>query len=167
MNRRESAAAALQRRWPKTATERFLSYAEPEPNSGCWLWMAARGGFGLRHGKFFFHGREIGAHRAAWLLFKGEIPHGMCVLHKCDMEWCVNPAHLFLGTQTENLRDMVAKGRSLRGERQPMARLTNEQVLDIRAKATSGLPAKVLAIQYSIARRTAERIIARARWRHL
>lgn len=84
----------------------------PEPNTGCWLWVAAeRSGYGQ------FYTRHNGerdcflSHRLSWLLHNGPIPPGLHVLHKCDTPLCINPRHLFLGTQRDNLEDMTRKGR--------------------------------------------------------
>lgn len=82
----------------------------PEPNTGCWLWL----GHGDRYGGISFPGNNrLGAHRVSYVAFIGEIPNGLFVLHKCDVPFCVNPGHLFLGTQADNLADMRAKGRSV------------------------------------------------------
>jgi len=90
----------------------------PEPNSGCWLWEGATlfNGYGVigRPGK---HNGNVLTHRASWEVHVGSIPEGMYVLHRCDNRRCVLPDHLFLGTQADNLADMVSKGRSCRGER--------------------------------------------------
>lgn len=87
--------------------DRFMRYALPEPNSGCWLWTASTFG---GYGQFGMgHGHVVGAHRAAWLLLRGPIPDDLFVLHKCDVKVCVNPDHLFLGTNKDNLDDFVAK----------------------------------------------------------
>lgn len=89
----------------------------PVPFSGCWLWTSSidTSGYGhLRYG-----GRVDKAHRVSWMASYGAIPEGMFVCHKCDVRSCVNPDHLFLGTTTDNMRDMMRKGRGLkaRGER--------------------------------------------------
>lgn len=98
--------------------ERFIRYVRENPN-GCWDWSGrvrsgGRGYFSLYdadHPK----GRHVRASRVAWVLAHGSIPDGLCVCHQCDRPLCVNPAHLFLGTQTDNLKDMRAKGRGFDG----------------------------------------------------
>ncbi|HEU4345899.1 MAG TPA: HNH endonuclease signature motif containing protein [Candidatus Binatia bacterium] len=67
-------------------------------------------GYGIYH----FLGKAYRCHRLSWILEKGGIPEGMCVLHRCDVPLCVNPKHLFLGTRNDNNQDMVAKGRASR-----------------------------------------------------
>lgn len=77
----------------------------PEPNSGCWIWVNGEQG---TYGKFALDigdRKEFRAHRAAFLLYKGEIPNGLHVLHTCDMRECVNPDHLYVGTNRQNMDD--------------------------------------------------------------
>lgn len=95
--------------------KRFERFVSPEPNSGCWLWTGA--GAGKGYGMFRYGGRRprgalMYAHRFAFSQWKSVIPEGMSVLHRCDVRCCVNPDHLFLGTQADNMRDMTAKGRN-------------------------------------------------------
>lgn len=98
----------------------------------CWEWTGAkdRDGYG-RFGCFNNFGRRImlGAHRAFWIMFKGEIPKGLCVLHSCDCPSCVNGYHLFLGTDLDNNRDMISKGRQ---KYVGSPKLTKEQVIEMR-----------------------------------
>lgn len=79
---------------------------------GCHIWTAARGKAGLGYGMIRNHGKYVVASRASYVIYKGEIPHGMVVCHRCDNPPCVNPAHLFLGTISDNAKDSVFKGRS-------------------------------------------------------
>lgn len=102
--------------WPKHRhiIDRFMDKIEPEPNSGCWLWTAAvsRLGYGTFRGESVYD-PERKAHRHSWKLFRGRIPDGLHVLHKCDVRCCVNPDHLWLGTQGDNVRDCFRKGRTM------------------------------------------------------
>lgn len=89
--------------------KRFLSKTKKELN-GCWTWTASKSG-SAGYGGFYFKGTKHYAHRVSWELHNGKIPNGMYVLHKCDNPSCVNPSHLFLGTQSDNINDSYAKGR--------------------------------------------------------
>jgi len=75
----------------------------------CWLWIGAKctGGYGI----FWYNGKLVNAHRFSYLQHKGEIPDGLYICHLCDTRECVNPEHLWLGTASENMRDMIAKNR--------------------------------------------------------
>src|SRR5216684_5016973 len=95
----------------RSVRERFEEKYIPEPNSGCWLWDGSLDshGYGQLSSK-----RGSRPHRASvvsYELYKGGVPNGWCVLHRCDVPCCVNPDHLWLGTRKENSIDMVEKGR--------------------------------------------------------
>ena len=88
--------------------QRFEAKFEPCPATGCWLWLA---GSSCGYGDFWLSGKNRKAHRVSWGLYRGEIPSGLNVCHHCDVKLCVNPAHLWLGTDDENMQDAVNKGR--------------------------------------------------------
>lgn len=102
--------------------------------NGCWLWTAGKDACG--YGNFKIEGVTVRAHRFAYRLEYGNIPVGMQVLHRCDTPACVRPSHLFLGTHTDNHADKISKGRQRGavGERNSHAKLTLEQVQEIRKK---------------------------------
>ncbi len=123
--------------------DRFHSKFRIDEITGCWLWTGAKkelgyGVIGLGHRTDGI----IKAHRAAYKLYNGDIPDGMCVLHKCDTPSCVNPGHLFLGSLKDNARDCVSKGRAVlpdnRGERATWAKLKSSDVLQIKKREMSG-----------------------------
>jgi hypothetical protein len=125
--------------------------------SACWQWQRARfrTGYGaLREPKI---GTTLLAHRVAWTLTRGAIPDGFHVLHRCDNRPCCNPAHLFLGTDADNVRDMDSKGRRRNGPRYGEAnsstKLTDAQVAAMRAEyAAGGATHRGLAEKYGVSR---------------
>ena len=136
--------------------------------SGCHIWMGGVNdqGYGLiRHGS-----RHKRAHRVAWEMAKGPIPDGMVILHRCDVPSCVNPDHLSIGTQAENLKDMFAKDRGRtpdnRGERQGSAKLTAEGVRQIR-KMDGTIPRKEIAEMFNIDTSNVGLICRRKAWAHV
>lgn len=138
----------------------------PEPFSGCWLWTAAQYPTGMGYGTFLFQGRTTPAHRASWEIYRGKIPDGICVLHKCDTPLCVNPDHLWLGTKLDNSRDAVSKGRrpSQRGDKNGNCKLSEDQVRMVRS---SPIPNTRMAKQLGIDRQTVWRIRTQISWKHL
>jgi transcriptional regulator with XRE-family HTH domain len=137
------------RTWPSLADRlaaRVDSSAGPD---ACWPWTAAltTTGYGS------FGGNSGGAaHRVAYVVANGPIPDGLGVLHRCDNRQCCNPAHLFVGSQYDNMRDMAAKGRTGRitGERSVRAKLTDAQVDEIRGRRQAGATLKSLAAEYGV-----------------
>lgn len=112
-------------------TERFWDKVDLKDDKECWEWKRATqskkyGSVGIGNGKTAL------AHRVAFMLSNGEIPPGLCVLHKCDNRKCVNPTHLFLGTIQDNNRDMHNKGRHAKGEKNGRSKLTTDDVNRIR-----------------------------------
>lgn len=107
------------------------------------------------------------AHRFVWELVYGPVPDGLCVLHKCDNPPCVNPDHLFLGTNLDNIRDRHAKGRTAFGTHVGMAKLTEPQVVAIRIRLNAGEAVAELAREYGVTKGTIWNIKAYRLWRHL
>jgi hypothetical protein len=136
-----------------------------EPNSYCWLWLSTihDSGYGL----LWRNGKHVRAHRVSYEHFVGPIPEGLHVCHRCDVPCCVNPDHLFLGTHCDNMRDMASKARASHGERRPGARLTADDVLNIRRSAAAGVSQASLARKYCVSEVSVSRIVRRKAWRHV
>ena len=142
-----------------TVAERFLSKFVNEPNTGCWLWTDSlyTTGYGkLRDGK-----KIRRAHRVSWEQTYGPIPDGLLVLHRCDTRSCVNPAHLWLGTNQDNLSDAARKGRMTRGVHNNFTRLTEDQVLAIRRSSET---LSVLSARYGVGRSTVQDVRRGRTW---
>ena len=138
-----------------------------DKSGDCWIWTGYtdRAGYGRTHG-----GRL--AHRTMWGMIHGHVPDGKCVLHRCDVRNCVNPAHLFLGTQAENVADMDAKGRRFRGPvnqgaKNHFATLNETDVRLIFLLREKGLTQKEIAKRFGISQSTVSTIINRKTWKHI
>ena len=141
---------------------------------GCWLWNAATSkGYGVIR----VDGRNVLAHRLAYELTYGLLLPGLCVCHHCDVKACVRPEHLFLGTHTDNMRDMSRKhghpstvhiASRPRGEAQYCAKLTEVQVREIRRLySQEQCPIIEMSRRYRVTRRTIQTIVRNQGWRHL
>lgn len=152
-----------------------------KPN-GCIEWIGPL--HDTSYGRFTFKSKQRLAHRAAWELFRGDLPANACVLHRCDNPPCVNPDHLFLGDRGDNARDMAAKGRQwvqknpqgrpvcpdelrARGEAHGMSKLTQADVLAIRRRSSRGELGKHLALEFQCAKTLISAVINGLIWAHV
>jgi len=136
--------------------------------TGCLEWI----GRNIKHfgyGAVGFKGKQLRTHRASWLIYRGEIPKGKLVCHKCDNPKCINVDHLFLGSYKENMEDMLKKRRGVfvNGERQGLCKLNEKQVVEIRNKRASGILYKELAKEYGVAQNCIFSIVHRKTWKHI
>jgi len=150
----------------KWAESKFHTLYTKEGKSSCWIWKGATDcdGYGVFGGGGYFSRK---AHRASYQINIGDIsPTTLQVLHECDNPSCVNPVHLFLGTQQNNIQDMVQKGRNRhpRGEESGAAKLTEKQVKEIRK--SYGSPT-YLANKYKVSVTHIHRIRSRKVWKHV
>ena len=154
---------------------RFWKKVDVRGDDDCWEWTASTKGNGIKHlyGQFYIKGyKMVRAHRVAWIIKNGKATENLLVLHKCNNPLCCNPAHLYLGTASDNSRDAVRAGThtgfKMRGENRPHNKLTKYDVLEMRRlyetrKISYGLLAKIFRINYS----QAWRIVNRKRWKHI
>jgi len=149
----------------KSFMERFLESFDRDGENQCWNWnkSVTSAGYGLITDET---GKQIGSNRASWILHNGPIPKGMVICHKCDNRLCVNPSHLFVGTQRDNVRDCINKGRrnDVRGEMRPNARLTQAAVRFIRR---THRPVVELARCYGVSVPTIRDVKSHRYWRHV
>lgn len=119
--------------WP-TVEDYFWAHIAAARNN-CWFWIGPfqrNGKVGADHGLFSYANERHYAHRLSWRINRGEIPDGMSVLHHCDVPRCVNPDHLYIGSQRDNVMDRISRGRS--APMPYMGKLTEEQVREVRSR---------------------------------
>ena len=146
--------------------ERF--WAKVDRSGGpdaCWPFTGRRTRKG--YGSFTVAGRLASAHRVAYELTNGPIPKDLHALHTCDAPPCCNPAHIFLGTNLDNMRDRCSKGRQARGERTAKAKLTEANVVEIRARNAAGESQAALARSFGVSVGAIAGIVHRRNWRHV
>ena len=136
----------------------------PVTESGCWLWTANTGRDG--YGKIKVNKHTVRAHRFSWEVHCGPIPNGLQVLHRCDVPCCVNPDHLFLGTNIDNVSDCVKKDRHARGNRNGSAILTDDDITAIR-KIGRTVPQRVIAKQFGVNRGHISKILSMKLWKEI
>ena len=133
-----------------------------DPATGCFNWIGTKtdGGYGKLH----VNGKKCRAHRVAYELHIGPIPPGRWVLHRCDNPACMNPEHLFLGTCQDNVSDRDSKDRQAKGAKVSNTKLTDQDVLDMRASSKS---ISELAADYGMSYGHVSKILLGREWRHL
>lgn len=155
---------------------RFWQFVTIGTFDECWLWQGGVNASG--YGIMWAGGRAEGAHRISWEIHFGPIPDGSQVLHKCDVNYasgdftnrrCVNPHHLWLGTNQENNADMMEKSRDrhINGESHHAAKLTKAQVLEIRSLCAQGMAQPEIAERFGISQTHVSAINLRKVWRHI
>jgi len=166
------------RLYGRSLKDRILGHIERIPIAGCWILMLALDQQGYPQIDVKVPVRKnIKGHRASWIVHRGPVPDGMCVLHRCDVRCCVNPDHLFLGTVADNYADMRAKGRHAHGKthgtftkpesfrtnkrRNVRRKLTEEQVIAIRSDPRTH---REIAAHYGCDKARVSRIKSRKVW---
>ncbi len=148
----------------KTLRKRFWPKVDKRGPDECWPWKAALNHFG--YGIIRVDGKATRAHRVSLRLAGQQVPAELDVLHRCHNPSCVNPAHLRVGTPTENAEDARAAGRLSEGERHPISKLKADQVQEIRA-LRGQVSQRALARRYSVSRGAVDNIHRGANWKGL
>jgi len=154
--------------------DKLLAKCVPEPNSGCWLWEGclsnpSRPKVAARYGVMRINKRLRLAHRVSYALFNGALPDDLVVRHTCDNTYCVNPEHLLGGTQRDNVEDRERRGRGNqpKGMGKPNAKLTDDDVLEIRRLRLTGMSAIRIAAVMGIKIPTVENVVFHGAWSHV
>lgn len=145
--------------------ERF--WPKVDKSGDCWLWLGSTWHYGYGCIYVAKPRKAANAHRVSYEMANGPIPKGLFVLHRCDNPRCVRPSHLFLGTQMDNVRDMVNKGRerfSHRGEKHPSVKLSESEVIDIRRQSARGQSQRSIAREYGVTRSAITGILHKRTW---
>lgn len=140
--------------------QRFESKFTKGNPEECWEWQ---GKLNRKRGRFSVGAVTRYAYRFAYWIYRGEIPDGLSVCHTCDNPSCVNPDHLWLGTQVDNMRDMALKSRG----RNAQTKLTPKQVKDIREKVSQGFKQKDIAAVYSVCPENISNIVNYKSWKYI
>lgn len=150
----------------KPVKERFECSYKKDEKSRCWNWIKDldKKGYGQIHD--YKNGKRVtrAAHRVSYEINKGEIPQGMIVCHSCDNRKCVNPNHLWIGTTQDNINDKLKKNRGLYGSKHQNSKLTEEDVLEIRASSEKKAH---LARKYKVSFMVITSILRRNTWKHI
>lgn len=143
-------------------------WARVDRSGDCWSWRGGHNNHG--YGQFCIDNKKVLAHRTAYAYFYGMPTAGMDLCHRCDNPGCVNPAHLFVGTRRDNMRDASTKGRMKRpgankGEKNPRAKVAVSDVPLIRASRAAGETLRVIGIRYGISKSQVHSIASGKAWR--
>ena len=142
--------------------DRLNKFHIKDHDSGCWNWIGKKDKRG--YGRCSFEGRKQFAHRISHKVFKGPIPDGLYILHSCDNPACINPDHLRIGTQAENMNDAVVRRRMPIGEQSSMSKLSNESVMQIVEMRNSGMSIADIARNFNVEFTTVSVILRGHTW---
>lgn len=154
--------------YPMKVLKRFWNYVlVPAKLTECWEWIGPKNEHG--YGIFYYNSKRVKAHRFSYKCYNGEFDYTLFVCHKCDNPSCINPSHLFLGTQFDNMNDMKNKGRSPRGEKSGTSKLTELDVKQILTDITLYKYKTILEItnEYDVKSAQIIRILNSKNWVHI
>lgn len=147
---------------------RFWAKVHKRGPDDCWEWIAGQNAMGYGFLAHRVKGLSTLAHRVSYHIHHGEIPDGLCVLHRCDNPPCVNPAHLWLGTRAENMADKMSKGRQPVGSRHWYSKLTEAKVLEARLLYAGGtVSQRAVAEMLGVDGATTAVMLSGKTWKHV
>lgn len=154
---------------PDFLISKFFTYVDISQPENCWNWNGGlHNGYGIFSARRYFPNRSVAAHRFSWKLHnKQEIPSNMHVCHKCDNPRCVNPSHLFLGTDLDNMHDASLKGRLPRGSSHYSAKLKNSDIPLIREYLRHGYTVRSLGKIFNVSWSAIMAIKRGVTWKHI
>lgn len=145
---------------------RFLNHVKiPENPNGCWIWTGNKLPSG--YGRFWFKEKLMYAHRVSYILHISEFDPTLCCLHKCDNRSCVNPNHLFLGNNKDNIMDMIQKGRNAKGEQIFQSKLTEEEIKEIKNLLLQGISCVEIGRLFKVDQSNIHYIKHGHTWKHM
>jgi len=147
---------------------RFWKYVHKTET--CWIWTGAKAGNGYGVTSKHIDGikRQVYAHRVSYELDNGPIPKGLYVLHSCDNPSCINPKHLYTGTQLDNMRDCLHKGRTAKGHYLPQSKLKEKDVVNIRSiRENTNLTYRQIGLIFNVDAQSIWNIVNRKSWKHI
>ncbi len=131
----------------KPVLERFWEKVVIKSDDECWEWVGAKNQLGYGQFHYPYRGHQMRAHRVSWIIAYHSDPGGLMVLHKCDNRSCVNPKHLYLGTQSDNMRDMSERYNGTLGK---VSRFTKDNIDHMKKLYEGGVTQKLIALMYGI-----------------
>lgn len=145
----------------------FWHHCVPITGEECWEWNGAF--FKSGYGSLSYHSKSHLAHRVSYEIHKGPIPEGMHILHSCDNRKCTNPAHLRVGTQADNVDDMISRGRNRppQDRQAGRAKISDADAIQIRKLCSDGLAFKEIADRYGLSKSAIKKIHYRETWKHI
>jgi len=165
--------------WAEKRNSKYLTYSQKIEKAkesfekhvirkdGCWGWSGAKDQDGYARMSCSPKLCAERAHVASYIIYKGQIPKGMCILHRCDVRECTNPKCLFAAYPKYNSADMVLKDRQAKGSKNGSSKLNEDQVKEIKVKIDMGIPGAILAKEYNVNNSTISVIKLGKRWKHV
>lgn len=146
--------------------EKLIARVKVDAN-GCFIWQGYKDSRGYGFTRLGNDRKTKSAHRFSYQTFRGEIPAGLCVCHRCDNPSCINPAHFFLGTHKDNSQDAAKKNRMTHGVKVNTAKLNEQQVAEITRRYAAGERTMKLVEEFGVSKHAIRRVLNKGNWRQV